>query len=98
MRYQVDLAPVEQLLKNPKRIPWEIGDVLQAWVEQVERFGLPEVKMIKRYRDHALKGQRSGERSISLSFQWRAIYTENHSGDLVIVRIEEVTPHDYRKK
>ena len=98
MYYQVDFSAVEQQLKNPKKLPWPIADALQAWAEQVERFGLIEVRKVKRYRDHALKGQRSGQRSISLSYQWRAIYTENKNGSLVIVKIEEVTPHDYRKK
>jgi hypothetical protein len=96
--YKVDFAKVEGLFKNPKRVPWEVLDVLQAWAEQVEKYGLSEVRKIRRYYDHALKFERSGQRAISLSYQWRAIYTENKVGEIIIIKIEEVTPHDYRKK
>lgn len=96
--YKVDFYKVEGLFKNPKRVPWEVLDVLQAWAEQVEKYGLPEVRKVKRFHDHPLTGERKSERAISLSYQWRAIYTENKAGDLTIVLIEEVTPHDYRKR
>ena len=98
MTYRVDFSRVEYLFRNAKKLPGEIADGLQSWAEQVEKLGLPEVRKVKRYRDHQLKGQRHGERSISLSYQWRAIYTESRNGELTIIRIEEVTPHDYRKK
>lgn len=95
--YKVDFDKVITLFKNPKKVPWEVLDILQAWAEQVERYGLPEVRKVRRYHDHPLIGKRLGQRAISLSYQWRAIYTENKHGDAVIVKIEEVTPHDYRK-
>ena len=95
MNCEVDFSRVEHLILNPKRVPWEVTEALQIWVEML---GIHEVRKEKRYRDHALKGQRAGERSITLSYQWRAIYTERHSGELILIRVEEVTPHDYRKK
>jgi addiction module RelE/StbE family toxin len=85
MTYRVDFSRVEHLFRNAKKLPWEIADGLQSWAEQVEKLGLPEVRKVKRYRDHQLKGQRQGERSISLSHQWRAIYTESKAVNLQLL-------------
>lgn len=95
---EVDLSKVEKQLKNPKKVPSKVVDALFVWAEKVEEYGLFQVKAIKHYRDHALKGQRKGQRSVTLSYQWRAIYTQKKNGEIEIVTVEEITAHDYRTK
>lgn len=92
---KVDLSKVEKQLK---RIPQEIVFRLMRWVRTIEEFGLNESRKVKGYHDEPLKGVRQGQRSVRLGIKWRAIYTYSKLGELNIVKIEEVTPHDYRKK
>ena len=92
---RVDLSKVH---KHLKKIPSEIILHLQRWIRTVEEFGMAEARKVKGYHDEPLKGQRQGERSVRLGIKWRAIYTEEKSGEINLVIIEEVTPHDYRKK
>jgi addiction module RelE/StbE family toxin len=98
MKYRVDFSRVSGQLSNPKRIPKKVAESLLSWAEIVEKLGLPNAQRVQRYRDHGLQGDRFGQRSFWINFKWRAIYSVNSSGELIIVRIEEVTAHDYRKK
>jgi proteic killer suppression protein len=68
---------------------------LQEWVKAVEVDGMPVVRRIRGYHDEPLRGPRAGQRSVRLNRQWRAIYTETERGDVVIVSVQEVTPHAY---
>jgi toxin HigB-1 len=92
---RVDLSKVH---KHLKKVPHEIILRLQRWIRTVEEFGLAEARKVKGYHDEPLKGERQGERSVRLGIKWRAIYTEDKTGEINLVIIEEVTPHDYRKK
>ncbi|PWU15741.1 MAG: hypothetical protein C5B49_11460 [Bdellovibrio sp.] len=93
--YAVDLSRVEKQLR---KIPNEIVARLQRWARTVEEFGLPEARKVKGYHDEPLHGQRRGQRSIRLGIKWRAIYGESESDELIMVIVEEITPHDYRTK
>jgi proteic killer suppression protein len=64
-------------------------------VRLVEEQGIEEARKVPGYYDEPLSGDREGQRSIRLNIQWRAIYTVDDSGEMTIVAIEEVTPHDY---
>jgi hypothetical protein len=92
----VDLSRVEKIIKNRKKVPSDIVDNLQIWVEQVEKFGIYEVQKVQRWKDHGISGLRKGQRAIRLSFLWRAIYRINKNGTINMVLVEEITPHDYR--
>lgn len=92
----VDLSKVEKLIKNRKKVPAEIIDNLQVWVEQVEKFGIYAVQKVQRWKDHSLVGLRKGQRAVRLSYLWRAIYRVDKNGAINVVHVEEVTPHDYR--
>ena len=81
--------------KDLRKVPAHIIDKLEFWIDGVENKGLTEMQKIKRYRDHALKGDRSHQRSISLNILWRAIYELDTTGEMTLVSIEEVTPHRY---
>jgi hypothetical protein len=61
--------------KDLRRVPAAVADKLHAWVAAVSLVGLDEVRKIRGYDDHSLKGQRKGQRAIRLSLLWRAIYT-----------------------
>ena len=92
---RVDLSKVEKQLK---KIPQAIVIRLLRWIRTVEEFGLNEARKIKGYHDESLKGLTTGQRSVRLGIKWRAIYTLSKTGELNIVKVEEVTPHDYRTK
>lgn len=90
--YIVDLNLVQKQLK---KVPYYIGDKVQIWSDMVEQEGLFKVQRVPGFRDHSLKGDRKGQRSVYLNKQWRLIYTIGKNKDINIVKVEEITPHDY---
>ncbi len=88
---QVDIRAVKKdLLKIPKALVIKF----QKWVDDIEKYGLEEVRKVRGWHDHALKGDRTGQRAIYLNKQWRAVYVIK--GDEVkIVKVIEVHPHAY---
>ena len=88
---QVDIRAVEKALqKTPKALVIKF----QKWVDDVEKYGLEEVRKARGWHDHALKGDRAGQRAIYLNKQWRAVYVIEGSA-VKIVRVIEVHPHAY---
>ena len=61
----------------------------------MELKGLHEIWRIPGYHDEPLKGDRKGQRSIRLSKNYRAIYTEEVGGTINLVTIEEINKHEY---
>jgi addiction module RelE/StbE family toxin len=54
------------------------------------------LRSIRGFSDEALKGQWKGHRSSRLGQKYRVLYkTESQS---VLVKVIDLTPHDYRKK
>jgi len=89
---RVDLS----LVKNDLyKLPFFIVSKLYRWAESVENDGIEEVRKIPGFHDEPLKGDRKGTRSIRLNRSYRAIYSEHKSGQMVVIRIEEVNKHDY---
>ena len=88
----VDISLIQKKLN---KIPIEVRVKLQQWVVFVESKGLLEAKRFPGFRDHALKGDRKGQRSVYLTKQWRLIYSLDKSNNINIVIVEEITPHDY---
>jgi proteic killer suppression protein len=82
----------KQLLKAPKHIVRKLRD----WMLSVEFVGLETASSRSSFHDEPLQGKRQGQRSIRLNKQWRAIYQLDTTHTPIIIRIEEVTPHDYR--
>lgn len=97
MSIDFDLSAIEKLLKNPKKLPKHIKESFLDWVSFVNFNGLDAAQKTKRFKDHPLKGERKGQRSVYLNKQWRAVY-EVTNGVLTIVIVKEITPHDYRTK
>ena len=90
---QVSLS--NKLKKELRKIPKEVRIKLQQWVLFVESKGLITAKKFSGFRDHGLKGKRKGQRSVYLTKKWRVIYSIGRAGQIDIVIIEEVIPHDY---
>lgn len=84
--------PVKRILL---KMPLHIVRKLQAWIDDVEDVGLSEVRKIPGYHDEPLKGDRGGQRSIRLSKAYRAIYIIDHEGQIEVVKLPEVSKHDY---
>ena len=88
---QVDIRAVEKdLLKTPKALVIKF----QKWIDDIEKYGLEEVRKVRGWHDHTLKGYRAGQRAIYLNKQWRAVYVIEGT-EIKIVRVVEVHPHAY---
>lgn len=87
------------LTKKAKRdllkMPTYIVMKLQAWIDNVGYSGLREVRKLPGFHDEPLKGTRVGQRSIRLSKAYRAIYQIDKDGAIEIVKVLEVSKHDY---
>jgi len=81
--------------RDADRAPLQIKEALFEWARALEEAGLAEARKIRGYHDELLHGDRRGQRSVRLSRQWRAIYTQSERGELIVVSVEEVTPHAY---
>ena len=86
----------KKVFKNLKKAPVEIQKRYEKWKDIVFISGPESLKLIKGFHDDALTGNRKGFRSSRLNIQYRVIYKID-SGH-IFVQVEDVTPHDYRKK
>ncbi len=82
--------------KHLKSAPAEVLKRYEIWKDIIVLSGPQGVKKIRGFRDEALSGRWKGFRSSRLNIQYRVIYRVE--GDKVLVCVEDVTPHDYRKK
>jgi plasmid maintenance system killer protein len=88
---QVDIRLVEKdLMKTPKALVIKF----QKWVDDIEKYGLEEVRRVRGWHDHSLKGDRAGQRAIYLNKKWRAVYVLE-GREVKIVKVIEVHPHEY---
>jgi toxin HigB-1 len=88
---RVDIRPVEKdLIKTPKALVVKF----QKWVDDIEKYGLEEVRRVRGWHDHSLKGDRAGQRAIYLNKKWRAVYVIE-GREVKIVKVIEVHPHEY---
>lgn len=68
----------------------------EKWKDIVAISGPQGLRQIKGLRDEALSGEWKGYRSSRLNLQYRVIYKVQNNEILVLV--ENVTTHDYRRK
>ena len=81
---QLRLCPIAVLKKYEK------------WKDVVTISGQQGLALIKCFADEALTGEWNGYRSSRLNQQYRVIYKINN--DEVYVLVEQISPHDYRRK
>ncbi len=82
--------------KQLSRIPIEILQRYEKWKDIVRLSGPDGLKVIRGFNDEALKGEWKGFRSSRLSQQYRVIYAIEREN--ILVKVIEVTPHDYRRR
>ena len=92
MKYKVNFVKVEKALQ---KIPKHIYVNLIVWARSVELSGMQVVRRIPGYHDEPLKGRLAGKRSVRLSRSYRAIYSEEQTGEITIIKIEGVNKHEY---
>ena len=85
-----------RVAKSLKAAPIEVLKRYEKWKDVVVVSGPQGLKRIKGFNDEALLGKWKGYRSSRLNIQYRVIYKV--VGDQVLVQVEDVTPHDYRRK
>ena len=79
-----------------RSVPIEVLKRYEKWKDIVRLSGPEGLRDIKGFHDEALKGQWLGHRSSRLGRQWRVIY--QIEGDRFLVKVFEVTAHDYKRK
>ena len=84
------------MYRQLKGAPQEVLKRYEKWKDIVEMSGPAGLKVIREFRDEALRGDWKGFRSSRLNQQYRVIYAVE--GDRLHVQVVEVNPHDYRRK
>ncbi len=93
MNVQIFISKKAQ--KELRKIPKHILLQLDLWIEIISEEGYRSMQLIKGYNDHALIGDRKGQRSSYLSRSWRVIYTINEERAAILIEILEINHHDY---
>ena len=78
------------------QLPTEILKRYEKWKDVVRISGPSGLRLIKGFRDEALRGEWAGHRSSRLGLQYRVIY--KLVGREFVVLVIDITAHDYRKK
>ncbi|MBO6703180.1 MAG: type II toxin-antitoxin system mRNA interferase toxin, RelE/StbE family [Pseudomonadales bacterium] len=82
--------------KQLQKLPVDILKKYEKWKDIVEISGPSGLRLIRGFRDEALRGEWKGHRSSRLGQQYRIIYKVD--GERLLVEVVEVNPHDYRRK
>lgn len=82
--------------KQLKSCPITVLKKYEKWKDVVIISGQQGLALIKGFADEALTGEWNGYRSSRLNQQYRVIYKINN--DEVYVLVEQISPHDYRRK
>ena len=85
-----------RLEKQLSQAPLEIQKRYEKWKDVVALSGPEGLKLIRGFRDEALRGEWQGCRSSRLNRQYRVIY--HVEGQRMYVNVLEVTPHDYKRR
>ena len=85
-----------RLDKQLAKVPMEVQKRYEKWKDIVEISGPAGLKLVRGFRDEALRGEWKDYRSSRLNQQYRVIYQVE--GNRLKVYVLEVTPHDYKRK
>tara|TARA_B110000444_G_scaffold236569_1_gene248535 strand:+ start:2701 stop:2982 length:282 start_codon:yes stop_codon:yes gene_type:complete len=86
----------KRVSKSLSSAPIDVLKRYQKWKDIVAISGPMGLRSIAGFRDESLAGKWKGHRSSRLNLQYRVIYKVEK--DKVLVQVENVTPHDYRRK
>ena len=91
-----EICEHRKAVKQLASLPVDVAKRYEKWKDIIRISGPDGLKQIKGFHDEALRGEWKGHRSSRLNIQYRVIYKIEK--DLVLVRVVNVTPHDYRRK
>jgi proteic killer suppression protein len=91
-----DIYEHRKVAKQLGKLPTDVLKRYEKWKDIVELSGPSGLRLIRGFRDEALRGDWKGHRSSRLNQQHRVIY--RIEGDQLLVEVVEVNPHDYRRK
>jgi addiction module RelE/StbE family toxin len=86
----------KRVSKSLASAPTDVLKRYEKWKDIVSLSGPTGLRSIKGFRDESLSGKWKGFRSSRLNIQYRVIYKIEK--DKILVQVENVTPHDYRRK
>jgi hypothetical protein len=79
-----------------KSVPTQAVQKLLAWAMLVEGWGLDYTNLHQRsFHMEPLRGKLKGRWSVRLTLKWRAIYRVVNATEVVLVKVERITPHEY---
>ena len=85
-----------RLVGRVPRLPVEVVKRYEKWKDIVRISGPAGLRLIKGFRDEALRGEWSGHRSSRLGLHYRVIYRA--VAHEILVQVIDITAHDYRRK
>jgi addiction module RelE/StbE family toxin len=85
-----------RVIRRLSKIPVDILKRYEKWKDIVTLSGPQGLREIKGFNDEPLRGEWSGHRSSRLSGQCRVIYRVESQD--VVVKVIDLTAHDYRRK
>ena len=86
----------KRVTKSLSSAPLEVLKRYEKWKDIITVSGPMGLRKISGLRDESLSGNWKGYRSSRLNIQYRVMYKVEK--DKVLVQVENVTPHDYRRK
>ena len=85
-----------RVLKQLSSAPIDVVKKYETWKDIVSLSGPQALRKLKGLHDEPLSGKWKGYRSSRLNLQYRVIYKVINKQ--VLIQVENVTPHDYRRK
>jgi proteic killer suppression protein len=85
-----------RVVRRLSKIPVDILKRYEKWKDIVIISGPQGLRLIKGFKDEALKGEWKGHRSSRLGVQYRVIYLIEEQN--VVIKVIDLTAHDYRRK
>ena len=82
--------------RRVQRLPVEVLKRYEVWKDVARISGPAGLRLIKGFHDEALRGEWKGHRSSRLGLQHRVIY--RIVAREILVKVIDVTAHDYRRK
>jgi addiction module RelE/StbE family toxin len=85
-----------RVVRRLAKTPIDILKRYEKWKDIVTISGPQGLKLIKGFRDEALRGDWKSHRSSRLGDQYRVVYLVEEQD--VVVKVIDLTAHDYRRK
>jgi len=85
-----------RVVRRLAKTPVDVLKRYEKWKDIVTISGPQGLRVIKGFRDEALRGDWQGHRSSRLGDQYRVIYLVEEQE--VVVKVIDLTAHDYRRK